>query len=206
MSTKVRDSLAADLIKGVVAGAAATWVMERVTTYMYEHENRDARRLEDEVRHGKHAFAVAAEKTSKLTGVHLSKEQQEKVGMAYHWGLGLGAGALYAAVRRRVDWVDRGQGLAFGLMFFLLVDEAMNTALGLTPPPQAYPMAGPRPGGSRVISFTAWSRTRRWTPWTGPRRCYRRAGGRPTAGSGCSGPSDAIERGRRTRPTPGPRR
>lgn len=139
MSTKVRDSLAADLIKGVVAGAAATWVMERVTTYMYEHENRDARRLEDEVRHGKHAFAVAAEKTSKLTGVHLSKEQQEKVGMAYHWGLGLGAGALYAAVRRRVDWVDRGQGLAFGLMFFLLVDEAMNTALGLTPPPQAYP-------------------------------------------------------------------
>lgn len=31
-------------------------------------------------------------------------------------------------------------------------------------------------------------------------------GGRPTVGLGCSGPSDAIERGRRTRPAPGPRR
>ncbi len=31
-------------------------------------------------------------------------------------------------------------------------------------------------------------------------------GGRPTVGLGCSGPSDAIERGRRTRLAPGPRR
>jgi uncharacterized membrane protein YagU involved in acid resistance len=113
--------------------------MERVTTYLYEHENREARQREDEVRKGKHAFAVAAEKTTDLAGIQLSKPQQEKLGMAYHWGPGLGAGALYAALRRRVAWLDWGQGTAFGFVFFLLIDEALNRALGLTPSPQDYP-------------------------------------------------------------------
>lgn len=34
---------------------------------------------------------------------------------------------------------DAGQGLAFGLAFFLLVDALADTALGLAKPPQAYP-------------------------------------------------------------------
>jgi hypothetical protein len=139
MSTRRRSSPATDLIKGAIAGAVATCVMERVTTYLYEHENREARQREDKVRQGKHAFVVAAEKTSELAGIRLSEPQRDKLGMAYHWGLGLGAGTLYAALRRRVDWLDWGQGTAFGFLFFLLIDEALNTAFGLTPPPQAYP-------------------------------------------------------------------
>jgi len=131
--------LGTDLIKGALAGAAATWVMERVTSYLYEHENPAARQREDGARQGKHAFAVAAEKTTNLTGIGLSEEQRQRLGMAYHWGLGLGAGAIYAALRRRVGWLDWGQGTAFGFLFFVLVDEAMNAALGLTPPPRAFP-------------------------------------------------------------------
>ncbi len=132
-------SFGTDLLKGVLTGVAATWVMERVTEYLYEHEDPAARRREDQARQGKHAFAVAAEKTAGLTGVHLSEAQQRKLGMTYHWGVGLGAGALYAVLRRRVGWLDRGQGAAFGLLFFVLVDEAMNAAMGLTPPPQDFP-------------------------------------------------------------------
>jgi hypothetical protein len=132
-------NVGAALIKGAFAGAVATWVMEQVTTYMYEHENRAARQREDEARGGKHAFAVAAEKTARLTGIHLSEGQQQRLGLAYHWGLGLGAGALYGALRPRIGWLDRGQGALFGLLFFLLIDEAMNTAFGLTPPPRAFP-------------------------------------------------------------------
>jgi len=131
--------LALDLIKGALAGAVGTWVMERVTTYLYEHEESAARRREDEVRQGKHAFAVAAEKTAGLTGVRLSEAQQQQLGMAFHWGLGLGAGAAYGVLRRHIGWLDSGQGAVFGLLFFLLIDEAMNTALSLTPPPQAFP-------------------------------------------------------------------
>ncbi|MBA3444296.1 MAG: hypothetical protein H0T58_05520 [Gemmatimonadales bacterium] len=67
-----------------------------MTTYLYEHEDREARQREDEVRKGKHAFVVAAEKTSDLAGIRLSETQQQRLGVAYHWGLGLGAGAVYA--------------------------------------------------------------------------------------------------------------
>ncbi len=137
--TRRNTSSSVDLVTGALAGAVATWVMERVTTYLYEHEDPVARQREDEARHGKHAFAVAAEKTAGLAGVCLSKTQQQKLGMAFHWGLGLGAGALYGALRRRVGWLDWGQGAAFGFLFFLLIDEAMNAALGLTPPPRAFP-------------------------------------------------------------------
>jgi hypothetical protein len=139
MSMSKRGSLASELAKGILAGVVATWMMERVTTYLYEHENPEARRREDDARQGKHAYAVAAEKTASLIGVQLSDEQQQTLGMVYHWGLGLGAGAVYAALRRRVDWLESGRGTAFGFLFFILVDEVLNIALGLTPPPQAYP-------------------------------------------------------------------
>ncbi len=124
-----------------------------MTTYLYEHEDREARQREDEVRKGKHAFVVAAEKTSDLAGIRLSETQQQRLGMAYHWGLGLGAGAVYAPLRRRVGWLDRGQGTAFGLLFFLLVDEALNTALGLTPPPQVYPWQAHARGLARHVAY-----------------------------------------------------
>lgn len=130
---------ASELTKGILAGAAATWVMERVAGYLYAHEDPTARRREDEVRGDRAPFRVAADKTADLTGISMSEEQRERLGMGYHWGLGLGAGALYAIFRRRINWLDKGQGLVFGLAFFLIIDEALNTVLGLTPAPQSYP-------------------------------------------------------------------
>ncbi len=132
-------NLAADLLKGAVAGAAATWLMGQVTTYLYEQEDPQARRQEDEAREGKTAYGVAAEKAAGVTGRELSDQEREQFGSAIHWALGMGAGALYGALRGRVPGVDRGRGLAFGTAFFLLMDEGANVALGLTPPPAAFP-------------------------------------------------------------------
>ena len=53
-----------DLLKGAVAGAVATFVMGKVTGYMYEHEDREARREEDEARGGRSSYEVAAERTA----------------------------------------------------------------------------------------------------------------------------------------------
>lgn len=130
---------ASDLAQGVFAGALATWVMESVSSFLYQREDPDAREREDQVRQGKAPFVVAAEKTAELTGQPLTEEQKSKLGMVFHWGLGLGAGAAYAALRRRRPFLGWGQGLVFGALFFLLVDEGLNTVLGLTPKPAAYP-------------------------------------------------------------------
>jgi hypothetical protein len=141
-SRKRRDhngDLAGDVLKGALAGLAATWVMGQVTGYLYEKEGKQAREVEDEARGGKTAYGVAAEKTARVVGMELGEEQRKQAGSAIHWVLGAGAGAAYGAMRHRVPAADLGNGLLFGTAFWAVIDEGANTALGLTPGPTAFP-------------------------------------------------------------------
>ena len=132
-------NLAADLLLGAAAGAAATWLMGQTTTYLYDKEDEQAREWEDEARGGKTAYGVAAEKAAGAVGKDLSEDQRKQLGSQIHWGLGIGAGAVYGALRNQLVDGGWGEGLAFGTGFWLLVDEMMTPALGLTPGPTAFP-------------------------------------------------------------------
>src|SRR3989337_3300624 len=92
----------ADAIDGAIAGAVATWVMGKVTTYMDDHEDPAARKREDDAREGKTAYTVAAEKAASLVGTELTETERNNYGTAVHWGLGIGAGAVYGVLRPRV--------------------------------------------------------------------------------------------------------
>ncbi len=133
------NHLLMDLVKGAVAGAAATWVMGQATSYLYEHESKEARAEEDEARGGKTAYGVAAEKAAHALDRDLSEDERKQAGSAIHWALGVGTGALYGALRNRLPNADWGQGLASGTVFWLLMDEVVTPALGLTPGPTAFP-------------------------------------------------------------------
>jgi hypothetical protein len=128
-----------DLVKGAVAGAAATWVMGQVTTWMYEQESEATRDRENRARGGKTAYGVAAEKAAAIGEVDLSEDERQQAGRAIHWALGIGAGAAYAVMRNRWPASARFKGLPFGAGFFLIVDEALNPVLGLTRGPRAFP-------------------------------------------------------------------
>lgn len=132
-------SLAADVAKGALAGALATWVMGYATGYLYEHEAEEAREAEDEARGGRTAYGVAAEKAAGAVGRELGEDERARYGSALHWALGAGAGAVYGALRGRLPGAEAGNGLLFGAGFWAVVDEAGNTALGLTPGPGAFP-------------------------------------------------------------------
>jgi hypothetical protein len=134
-----RHGLGEDLIKGAIAGAVATWVMGKVTTTLYEREDRWARRQEDDARQGKTAYGAAAEKAARAVGASLGDRQRERLGSALHWALGIGAGAAYAVLRRRVESIGRAAGFGFGTAFWAAVDEGLVPALGLTPGPRAFP-------------------------------------------------------------------
>lgn len=136
---RAKEAPGRDLIKGAIAGAVATWAMGQVTTLLYEHEDPDARRREDEVRGGKTSYEVAAERAARLAGLSLAEQKRKAAGAALHWALGIGAGAAYGALRHRIPGADRAHGLAFGLAFWAAVDEALVPALGLTPGPTAFP-------------------------------------------------------------------
>ena len=134
-----RHTVSGDLIKGAIAGAVATFVMGKVTSYMYEHEDRDVRRREDEAREGRSAYETAAEKAAAAAGTTLKVHQRQELGSAIHWALGIGAGAVYSVVRRRVQVFGGTAGTAFGTAFWAFLDEGLVPALGLTPGPTAFP-------------------------------------------------------------------
>ena len=134
-----RRSIVADAIDGAIAGAVATWLMAKVTTVLYERESKPIREREDSAREGKTAYGVAAEKVAEAVSAELSDEQRKQLGNNVHWALGIGAGALYGLLRPRLGMASLGGGLAFGAMFWLLIDEGANAALGLTPGPAAFP-------------------------------------------------------------------
>src|SRR5690606_16194584 len=131
--------------------------MDAVTSYMYERQSREEREHEDRVRGGKHAYEVAAEKFSRGLGLELSEDRNRKLGIALHAALGYGASVLYAIGREPYPALARGNGLFFGLMFFLLIDEGLNTVAGFTPPPHRFRPAPHIRGlvGHLVYGFTA---------------------------------------------------
>ncbi|MQA91269.1 MAG: DUF1440 domain-containing protein [Gemmatimonas sp.] len=128
-----------DLARSALAGAAATWAMGPVTTYLYEHESKQARNAEDEARAGKTAYDTAAEKAAGILGQEVSEEQRRRAGSAIHWALGTGAGAAYGVLRNRLPGAEACAGLLFGTAFWLVIDEVGNYALRLTPAPTAFP-------------------------------------------------------------------
>jgi hypothetical protein len=138
-SVRARHTAGRDLLKGAVAGAVATYVMGKVTGYLYEHEDPGARREEDDARQGRTAYEVAAEKGAAATGTTLESRRRQEIGSAIHWALGIGAGAAYALFRRRVQVLGSAAGTAFGTAFWAFLDEGLVPALGLTPGPRAFP-------------------------------------------------------------------
>ncbi len=140
MSRSTRGhTIGEDLVKGAIAGAVATYVMGRITTFMYDREDRRARKQEDEARGGGTSYGTAAEKGAELVGSRLTSKEREQAGSAIHWALGIGAGAGYAVVRRRLAFLGSTVGTAFGTAFWAFVDEGVVPALGLTPGPLAFP-------------------------------------------------------------------
>jgi hypothetical protein len=148
-------SILTDLIDGAIAGAVATWVMGKVTTFLYEKESPSARRREESARQGRTAFGAAAERLADVAGTTLSDDQRQRYGKGIHWALGTGAGALYGILRDRLPDRALARGLTFGTMFWLIVDEGANPALGLTPGPMAFPWQAHARGLAGHLAFGA---------------------------------------------------
>jgi len=117
-----------NILIGAAAGAAATWLMDQITTKMYEAQPQEITDRENEARGGQTAYEIASKKIF----------HTEKFGNAIHWAVGISAGVLYGALRNRAPF-RYGSGVVFGIAFWLLMDELATTALGLTPPPQKFP-------------------------------------------------------------------
>lgn len=134
-----RRGLAADALRGGIAGAAGWWVMDHALQLMYDHEDRSARERETRARGGVPALEVAAQRGARLAGIELAPRQRQEAGTAVQWLVGIGGGMLYGVFRPRLAAARAGRGLAYGAAFSLVVDEGLVPLLGLAPGPAAFP-------------------------------------------------------------------
>lgn len=133
------DSIAVDLLKGVVAGVIATWVLDRVDWAMYRREDPKTRRRTRAARpEGKDPAHVIASRAARAMGME-APPQNHPAGLAVHYAIGVTPVAAYGALRNRVPALGAGRGLAFGFGMFLLEDEIANPLMGFAAPPQRYP-------------------------------------------------------------------
>src|ERR1051326_2198978 len=105
-----RRPLAFDVVLGALAGAAGTVLMDQVTKLAYERQPKRVRDREDDARGEKTAFVAAAEKLG------APEAQQEAIGNAIHWALGVGAGAFYGVLRKRARRLRPGSRLRGGVL------------------------------------------------------------------------------------------
>ncbi|AKF04513.1 hypothetical protein [Sandaracinus amylolyticus] len=132
-------SVVSAILKGAIAGAIGVWVLDRVSTALYEREGEAEREREAHARPGgldptrNVVTRVAAARGMTLTGDAL-----DRPALGVHYALGVVPGALYALARGGRG-VSPLAGAALGLALFVVNDEVLNTAMRLAGPPRAYP-------------------------------------------------------------------
>jgi hypothetical protein len=129
-----------DAIRGGIAGAVATWLMDLVTTVLYETQAPEVTAQEAAARpNSKSSVANLLDRVEAETGVVVPPARRPMLEQATHYALGIIPGAVYGITRRWLKPIRFRSGLLYGLVLFFANDEYANTKLKLAGPPQAYP-------------------------------------------------------------------
>jgi putative membrane protein len=154
-------------LKGMMAGAAgglvASWVMNQFQAlwsrmaYGVERPHGAQSLQPGSPRHGvarelqergrDREADDAAERTAvvvsdRLLGLELAgREKKEMAGAVVHYAFGVATGGLYGAIAELKPATTAGAGLPFGATVWLIADEIIVPALGLSKPPTAYPLS-----------------------------------------------------------------
>jgi putative membrane protein len=156
-----------DPLKGMIAGAAgglvASWVMNQFQallsrmTHGVERPHGAQSLQPGSPRHGvarelqergldreadTAAVRTAVVVSDRLFGLELAEgEKREIAGAVIHYAFGVATGGLYGAIAELKPATTTGAGLPFGAAVWLIADEIIVPALGLSKPPTKYPLS-----------------------------------------------------------------
>lgn len=71
----------------------------------------------------------------------LTRNEKETAGALAHYAMGITSGAIYGAAAEVVPAATIGEGLPFGAAVWLIADEGVVPALGLSKPGTEYPLS-----------------------------------------------------------------
>jgi hypothetical protein len=147
---------------GVVAGLAAAWAMNQFQAAWSrraagEERSHGAQSLQQGTpQHGvgrelqsegkDHEQDDAAGRLANAISVatldrELSGHEKETAGAAFHYAMGATSGALYGAIAEILPQVKAGAGLPFGAIVWLVADEGIVPAVGLSKSAEEYPLS-----------------------------------------------------------------
>jgi putative membrane protein len=144
------------LAAGVIGGLAASFVMEQfqaLWTKLAEGDQPAQGGRGRQQQNGQQqqsssggdeepANIKAAEAISENLFEHELKKSEKKVaGEAVHYAMGATSGAIYGAMAEVFPVVTAGEGLPFGTAVWLIADDVVVPALGLSKPPTDYPLS-----------------------------------------------------------------
>jgi putative membrane protein len=150
------------LAAGIVGGLVASWTMNQfqaLWSRLAESEERShgaqslqqgspehgiGRELQEQGKDDEQDTAPArlAQAISVSVFDHkLTKHEKELAGAAFHYAMGTTSGALYGAVAEVIPEAKMGAGLPFGAVVWLVVDEGLVPAAGLSKSPAEYPLS-----------------------------------------------------------------
>jgi len=156
-----------DPLKGMIAGAAgglvASWVMNQFqalwsrmahgverphgaqSLQLGSPRHGVARELQERGRDREAddaAVRTAIVVSERLLGLELAeREKKEIAGAAVHYAFGVATGGLYGAIAELKPATTAGAGLPFGAAVWLIADEIIVPALGLSKSPTKYPLS-----------------------------------------------------------------
>lgn len=123
-----------------MAGVVGVWALDKVSTYMYAHGSDELRQRERTARPNRASTSMAfAEKISDNLHINPDEDQLTRASMVIHYMLDIAPGAVYSMLWHRSNIVGSTYGAAYGLMLFLVMDEAVNAMFGTTDVPQKFP-------------------------------------------------------------------
>ena len=150
------------LAAGIVGGLVASWTMNQfqaLWSKLTEGEERShgaqslqqgspqqgiGRKLQAEGKDEPEddaAERLANAISVRLSDQELTKREKDVAGTALHYVMGMTSGALYGAVAEAMPEVTVGAGLPFGAAVWVIADEGIVPAVGLSKSAAEYPLS-----------------------------------------------------------------
>jgi hypothetical protein len=132
------STVARDWAIALAAGYVATKITDRAQRALWRATPEAEKEREPQVEHGSSARS-AAHLLCTWCHVEPTESRVSLVKDCVHYGLGMAWGSVYGILRRRNHVRPVPAALITGISLSLVIDEALNPALGITPPATAYP-------------------------------------------------------------------
>lgn len=137
-----------DLLRGAAAGLAAAFVMNCFQIAWGKASKALSSDESDEESSGEPATVRAVDKfQGMVSGRPLPDDERRVAGNLLHYGFGAVVGAIYSVAGRHFPQVRAGYGTASGAAVWIVADETLVPAAGLSPPPTQ------APASSHLYSF-----------------------------------------------------